>query len=79
MAVHGGGTAGSHGGEPFGPAYYRYANGEMRSGMLVCSFQLEGIAPGDGGFVSAAVHYPTSACLLAFDLCTGAGMCARLT
>lgn len=57
MAVHGGGTAGSHGGEPFGPAYYRYANGEMRSGMLVCSFQLEGIAKGDGGFVSAtAVH-----------------------
>ena len=31
-------------------AYYVYRNGQMRSGMLVCSFQLADIARGDGGF-----------------------------
>lgn len=50
MAVHGGGAVGSHGSEPFGPAYYRYANGVMRCGMAVCSFQLADMLTGDGGF-----------------------------
>ena len=52
MAVHGGGHWGNHGGidAGLGPAYYRYANNVMRSGMLVCSFQLTDIASGDGGF-----------------------------
>jgi|EP01046_Picozoa_sp_COSAG06_P015066 hypothetical protein len=50
MAVHGGGTRGEHGGEALGAAYYRYANGVMRSGMLVCSFQLSDMMTGDGGF-----------------------------
>lgn len=43
---------GNHGGPDaaLGPAYYRYVNGVMRSGMLVCSFQLADITEGDGGF-----------------------------
>lgn len=50
MAVHGGGTQGDHGTDAFGAAHYRYANGEMRAGMLVCSFQLADMTEGDGGF-----------------------------
>lgn len=50
MAVHGGGQRGDHGGDARGAAFYRYANGVMRSGMIVCSFQLAGIEEGDGGF-----------------------------
>ena len=30
-------------------ADYRYANGEMRTGMLVCQYQLTDVNEGDGG------------------------------
>ena len=45
MSVHGSTAIQHHGG-----SYYRYANGQMRSGMLVCAFQLTDMAEGDGGF-----------------------------
>lgn len=32
-----------------GSAYYTFANGMMRSGMIVCQFQLADVAEGDGG------------------------------
>ena len=31
-----------------GECYYRYANGKMQAGMLVCQFQLTDVKPGDG-------------------------------
>ena len=45
MSVHGSTAIQHHGG-----SYYHYANGQMRSGMLVCAFQLTDMAEGDGGF-----------------------------
>ena len=47
MSLHGGQTWGVHEGQNGGGmgAYYRYANGVMRTGMVVCAFQL-----GDGGW-----------------------------
>jgi hypothetical protein len=51
-AVHGGTAR-----QMSGSTYYRYANGVMRSGMLVCAFQLEDMPAGDGGFgVVAGSH-----------------------
>eukprot|EP01043_Picozoa_sp_COSAG02_P120516 COSAG02_NODE_57290_length_281_cov_0.708791_1_plen_71_part_01 len=32
-----------------GGADYRYANGQMRTGMLVCQYQLTDVNEGDGG------------------------------
>ena len=32
-----------------GAQYYRYANGQMRCGMIVCQYQLADVNPGDGG------------------------------
>ena len=33
-----------------GSQYYTYSNGQMRCGMIVCSFQLADVNEGDGGF-----------------------------
>lgn len=61
MAVHGATAREMHGG-----SYYRYANDEMRSGMVVCSFQLEDMPAGDGGFGvvpgshKVSRHWPSS-------------------
>ena len=43
--------------------YYHHQNGEMRSGMIVCSFCLSDTRRGDGGFVRASrcfLHYTRS-------------------
>ena len=45
----GGGGHGFSGPYFNGECYYRYANDEMRTGMLVCQYQLTDINPGDGG------------------------------
>ena len=52
MSVHGGQYWGEHGGQESAGrgSYYRYANGVMRAGMVVCSFQLSDVGEGDGGF-----------------------------
>ena len=52
MSLHGGQTWGVHEGQNGGGmgAYYRYANGVMRTGMVVCAFQLSDVEAGDGGF-----------------------------
>ena len=52
MAEDAPGGGGGHGfSGPFfnGECYYRYANGEMRTGMLVCQYQLTDVNEGDGG------------------------------
>ena len=47
---HGGGGGHGFGGPHFnGECYYKYANGQMRCGMLVCQYQLTDVKSGDGG------------------------------
>ncbi len=45
-----------------GSAYYQYANGMMRCGMIVCQFQLADVTEGDGGLCvipgSHKANYP---------------------
>ena len=42
------------------PADYRYANGQMRTGMLVCQYQLTDVNEGDGGLglIPGSMHRP---------------------
>lgn len=46
-----------------GSQYYRYANGQMRCGMIVCQFQLADVNEGDGGLcVIPGSHKANFAC-----------------
>ena len=49
-------------------ADYRYANGEMRTGMLVCQYQLTDVNEGDGGLGLIPGRYDCDHCLAAGDV-----------